>query len=103
MSFEVDAANIMKLSEEMFKAATPEQLKARGSRPVRSAPAGGWEYPFLQYIEDPFEEEDFESFSALLKKNPNSLIVGDDLTVTNLKRLEKAIKIMKEYQNENKE
>lgn len=46
----------------------------------------------LIYIEDPFEEEDFESFSKLLAKFSNSLIVGDDLTVTNYKRLEKAIK-----------
>ena len=43
------------------------------------------------YIEDPFEEEDFEGFSRLLKKYPNSLIVGDDLTVTNEKRLGRAI------------
>ncbi len=47
----------------------------------------------LFYIEDPFDEEDFESFAKLLKKFPNSLIVGDDLTTTNYKRLEKAIKI----------
>ncbi len=45
------------------------------------------------YIEDPFDEEDFESFSRLLKKFPDSLIVGDDLTVTSSKRLEKAIKM----------
>ena len=45
------------------------------------------------YIEDPFDEEDFESFAKLLKKFPNSLIVGDDLTTTNTKRLEKAIKM----------
>ncbi len=45
----------------------------------------------LFYIEDGFEENDFESFSKLLKKFPNSLIIGDDLTVTNSKRLEKAI------------
>ncbi len=45
----------------------------------------------LLYIEDPFEENDFESFSKLLKKFPNSLIVGDDLITTNSKRLEKAI------------
>ncbi|MEK6906230.1 MAG: enolase C-terminal domain-like protein [Nanoarchaeota archaeon] len=44
------------------------------------------------YIEDPFDEEDFESFSKILKKFPNSLIVGDDLIVTNHKRLERAIK-----------
>ena len=43
------------------------------------------------YIEDGFGEEDFESFGKLLKKFPNSLIIGDDLTVTNYKRLEKAI------------
>ena len=47
----------------------------------------------LFYVEDPFEEEDFENFSRLLKKFPNTLIVGDDLTVTNIKRFEKAIKI----------
>jgi len=45
----------------------------------------------LYYIEDPFQEEDFESHSRLLKKFPDSLIVGDDLTVTNPKRLKKAI------------
>ncbi len=47
----------------------------------------------LLYVEDPFYEEDFESFAKLLKKFPNSLIVGDDLTVTNYKRLEKAIEM----------
>jgi enolase len=47
----------------------------------------------LYYIEDPFNEEDFESFSKLLKKFPGSLIVGDDLTVTNYKRLKKAIEM----------
>jgi len=46
----------------------------------------------LFYIEDPFGEEDFESFAKLLEKFPNSLIVGDDLTTTNPKRLERAIK-----------
>ncbi len=47
----------------------------------------------LFYIEDPFEENDFESFAKLLKKFPDSLIVGDDLTATNPKLLEKAIKL----------
>ncbi len=47
----------------------------------------------LFYIEDPFEEEDFESFAKLTKKFPKSLIVGDDLIVTNSKRFEKAIKM----------
>ncbi|MDO8623607.1 MAG: hypothetical protein Q7R52_05145 [archaeon] len=47
----------------------------------------------LFYIEDPFSEESFESFAKLLKKFPNKLIVGDDLTATNIKRFEKAAKM----------
>jgi len=47
----------------------------------------------LFYIEDPFGEEDFESFAKLLKKFPDRLVVGDDLIVTSSKRLEKAIEI----------
>jgi len=42
------------------------------------------------YIEDPLNEEDFSGFSKIKKKH---LICGDDLTVTNIKRLEKAIKM----------
>lgn len=47
----------------------------------------------LFYIEDPFGEEDFENFAKLLKKFPDRLIVGDDLTVTNSRRLKKAIEM----------
>lgn len=47
----------------------------------------------LFYIEDPFDEEDFGSFAELAKKFPDRLIVGDDLTVTNSKRLLKAIEM----------
>ncbi|MCK5043876.1 hypothetical protein KAR52_02655 [Candidatus Pacearchaeota archaeon] len=47
----------------------------------------------LLYIEDGFDEEGFESFAKLLKKFPDSLIVGDDLTVTNYKKLGKAIQM----------
>ena len=47
----------------------------------------------LFYVEDAFSEEDFESFAKLLEKFPEVLIVGDDLIVTNVKRLEKAIKM----------
>ena len=46
----------------------------------------------LFYIEDAFEEQDFSSFAKLTKLFPNRLIVGDDLTVTNQKRLEQAIR-----------
>jgi len=40
----------------------------------------------LKYVEDPFQEEDFSSFSKL----KNALICGDDLISTNINRLKKA-------------
>lgn len=43
-------------------------------------------------IEDPFQEEDFESFAKLRALFPDLYVVGDDLTVTNKSRLEIAIK-----------
>jgi enolase len=46
----------------------------------------------LLYIEDPFDEEDFKNFAKLHKKFPGKLIVGDDLTTTNYKRVGEAIK-----------
>lgn len=48
----------------------------------------------LIYVEDPFGEDDFISHANLLKNSKGQcLIVGDDLTVTNYKRLEKAIEL----------
>ncbi len=43
------------------------------------------------YIEDPLEENDFSGFSETIKKS-KSLICGDDLTATNLERLQVAVK-----------
>jgi enolase len=43
-------------------------------------------YP-LNYIEDPFHEDDFESHSTLVALLPNRKIVGDDLFVSNSERL----------------
>jgi len=43
-------------------------------------------------IEDPFHEDDFEAFAALKKALPNTQIIGDDLTVTNVERIKKALK-----------
>jgi len=50
------------------------------------------EYPFKS-IEDPFDEKDFRNFANLSAKVDKSIqIVDDDLTVTNIKILERAIK-----------
>ncbi len=49
------------------------------------------DYP-IKLIEDPFEENAFDSFRKLTKNvNDNVIIVDDDITVTNVKILEKAI------------
>lgn len=47
-------------------------------------------YPIIT-IEDPFDQEDFESFAEFHKKAKKLQIVGDDLLVTNVKRVEKAL------------
>ncbi|MBD3259290.1 phosphopyruvate hydratase [Candidatus Woesearchaeota archaeon] len=57
-------------------------------------------YPIIS-IEDPFAEDDFEAFSEFMKekrksrskKLRNLQVVGDDLTVTNKKRINKAVKL----------
>jgi enolase len=49
-------------------------------------------YPILS-IEDPFEEESFQDFAELTKKLKDTIIIGDDLFVTNVKRLEQGIKM----------
>ncbi len=48
------------------------------------------EFNFIS-VEDPFEEEDFDSFRELKEKNDGLLVMGDDLTVTNVLLLKKAI------------
>ncbi len=42
-------------------------------------------------IEDPLDEEDYEGFTKLQEKIADIIVVGDDITVTNIKRLQKAI------------
>jgi len=46
----------------------------------------------LLYVEDPLHEEDFEGFAELTKQIGNKcMICGDDLFVTNVKRIKKGI------------
>ncbi|MHA1199201.1 MAG: phosphopyruvate hydratase [Candidatus Heimdallarchaeaceae archaeon] len=47
-------------------------------------------YPIIS-IEDPFDENDFDSFAKLLAKLPHISVVADDLTVTNPVRIKTAI------------
>lgn len=48
-------------------------------------------YPIVS-IEDPFDQDDFDSYAKLTTKIGEKVqIVGDDLLVTNVKRVEKAL------------
>jgi enolase len=48
----------------------------------------------VKVLEDPLEENDFEGFAELTKRvGKKTIIVGDDLFVTNRKRLERGIKL----------
>ncbi|MGC8974232.1 MAG: phosphopyruvate hydratase [Thermoproteus sp.] len=47
----------------------------------------------LVYLEDPFQEDDFQSFAELTDRYRDRLIVGDDLYVTNAARIEEGGKI----------
>jgi len=48
----------------------------------------------LIYVEDPFHEEDFENFAKLTKEfRGKTMIVGDDLFTTNVKRLSGGIEV----------
>jgi enolase len=47
-------------------------------------------YPIYS-LEDIFAEDDWDGFQNFLKNNPDRQLVGDDLYVTNVKRLEKGI------------
>jgi enolase len=49
-------------------------------------------YPIVS-IEDPFAEDDWQSWSSFMEIAPNNLqVLGDDLLTTNSERLERAIK-----------
>ncbi|MGP8321328.1 MAG: phosphopyruvate hydratase [Methanosarcinaceae archaeon] len=49
-------------------------------------------YPII-LIEDPFHEESFEDFAALTSELWDTIIIGDDLFVTNVERLSKGIEM----------
>jgi enolase len=46
----------------------------------------------LVYAEDPVQEGDFESMAVLTKKNPKTLVTGDDMLVTNASKVKEAVK-----------
>ncbi len=49
-------------------------------------------YPFL-YVEDPLEENDWDGWKKAAKMLNRTMLVGDDLTVTNIEMLKKAARM----------
>jgi len=47
----------------------------------------------LAYVEDPFHDEDYESFAELTKRLKNCIVCGDDLFATNVERLTHGIRV----------
>lgn len=72
-------------------------LQAGGEKEITSEEILAWyehiahDYPIIS-IEDGFAEDDWEGFAALTEKLGSKIsIVGDDLTVTNVSRIQEAV------------
>ena len=80
-------------SSEMYDAKTGTYYlngsRLSGAELVAYTKALAREFPFL-FIEDLLDENDWENFALAHKEITNTLIIGDDLIVTNRKRLERA-------------
>jgi enolase len=82
-SFWDEQNNVYDYARQGLKRDTGEQIEFAG-RLMR-------DYK-LAYAEDPVHEGDFESMSVLTKKNPRTLVTGDDMLVTNATMVKKAVK-----------
>lgn len=49
------------------------------------------DYPSIVSVEDPLQQDDFAGWKAVVDALPGVLVVGDDLTATNMHRLQMAI------------
>jgi len=49
------------------------------------------EYPLIVSVEDPLQQDDFAGWKVVADSLPGVLVVGDDLTATNMQRLRLAI------------
>jgi enolase len=83
-SFWDEANNVYDYARQGLKRDTDEQIEFtnRLMRDYR-----------LAYAEDPVHEGDFESMAVLTKKNPKTLVTGDDMLVTNASMVKKAVKV----------
>lgn len=79
LGIDVAASSFYKDGKYIYKNSKEEKIKGSQVKYMRELAED------IFYLEDPMEENDFIGFSKLQSKG---LIVGDDLTTTNLERLE---------------
>lgn len=90
--FGIDVASSVLWNEKEEEYFYEREGKKRDTSEQKDYLEGLIEKYHLMYVEDPFHEEDFESFGELTKKTKNCLICGDDLFTTNNERLTQGIK-----------
>ncbi|HCC06187.1 TPA: phosphopyruvate hydratase [Candidatus Nomurabacteria bacterium] len=88
-ALDVAASSFYDESTELYKIGNEEHTKEELRDTYISFAES---FPIIS-IEDPFFEEDFEAFRDLQLAIPEVTIVGDDLTVTNVERLKRAVSI----------
>lgn len=91
--FGIDAAASSLWKEKEEKYVYPNEGKSRDSSEQLEFMLDLIEKYHLAYVEDPFHEEDFESFAELTRKARNCLICGDDLFTTSTERLNHGINL----------
>ena len=92
ISLTIDAAASEFYKEGKYELKTEEKLLDR-EQLVNIYSNWVHKYPLIS-IEDGFSEDDWEGFKLLEEKLPDNVMnVGDDLFVTNIKRLEKGIEM----------
>merc|ERR1719238_1291716 len=70
---------------------SPDSMKKTGAEMIDYYMDWIGKYPFVS-IEDPFDQDDWENYSAFMAKvGKDQQIVGDDLLVTNPTRIKKAL------------
>ncbi len=86
----IDAASSSFYSPDIYHYKNPEALLNSGEQ-IKYISDLADKYEIL-YIEDPIDEDDFKNFRKFRDDSKGRMIVGDDLTVSNLERFTKALK-----------
>ncbi|UCE29963.1 MAG: phosphopyruvate hydratase [Candidatus Bathyarchaeota archaeon] len=91
IGLDIAASTLWKQEEELY-VYDREGIKRNSGEQLDFLLSLIWNHNLI-YVEDPFHENDFESFAELADKARGCLISGDDLFATSKKRLTRGIEI----------